>query len=237
MIPEVLNELTPNIPYWETSPSVSSNSLKDIGSGDIHFWRVWAAGSSIEEYEDYTGRFNSEYGMQSMPNIESIEKFTSPQDRQVGSFILRLHERHPMGDQYLPMYTNSYAGNSSNLMRFAYFSQVMQAYALETALRSLRGNKPISMGSLYWQMNDVWPVSSWATIDYYNSYKAAHYRIRHLHDLIMIHAMYDKVRRNYNIYIVNDKPSTEFTFSIIEVLDFNGTVLMHRKVEQTVVGF
>ena len=67
---------------------------------------------------------------------------------------------------------------STNLKRYAYYTQVMQSYALEMAIVSLRGNKPYCMGSIYWQLNDVWPVNSWATVDYYGMYKAAHYRIR-----------------------------------------------------------
>ena len=62
------------------------------------------------------------------------------------------------------------------------------------------------MGSLYWQLNDVWPVSSWATVDYYNSYKAAHYKIRNLHNLLLIHLVYDKKADQYNVFIVNDSP-------------------------------
>lgn len=76
------------------------------------------------------------------------------------------------------MYTRKYAANTDILKKYAYYSQVMQAYALQMAIVSLRGHKPICMGSLYWQLNDVWPVSSWATVDYYGSYKIAHYRVR-----------------------------------------------------------
>jgi beta-mannosidase len=76
------------------------------------------------------------------------------------------------------MYTMKYGGNTSNLSRFAYFSQVMQAYALEMGIVSLRGSKPLCMGSLYWQLTDVWPVISWATVDYYGTYKIAQYRVR-----------------------------------------------------------
>jgi beta-mannosidase len=177
-LPKVINEITPQIPYWETSPSVSSNTLDNIKSGDIHFWRVWGAGTPIEEYNTFIGRFNSEYGMQSMPDISTIESFTAPADRVLDSEVLRLHERHPLGGKYLPMYVNNNTHGSQNLTRFSYFSQVMQSYALELATTSLRGSKPFNMGSLYWQLNDVWPVSSWATVDYLQVKKAAHYKIK-----------------------------------------------------------
>ena len=119
--------------------------------------------------------------MQAMPEISSILRFTQSSDWTINSYILRLHERHPYGDRYLPGYTFNYSGNTQNLTRYSYFSQVMQSYALEMGITSLRLNKPYNMGSLYWQLNDVWPVSSWATVDYYGTYKAAHYRIRQVH--------------------------------------------------------
>jgi beta-mannosidase len=72
----VIAEYDPDRFYWETSPSSSSNSPSTIGSGDIHFWRVWGGGTPIEEYESYVGRFNSEYGMQSMLEYSSIVRFT-----------------------------------------------------------------------------------------------------------------------------------------------------------------
>ena len=102
---------------------------------------------------------------------------------------MRLHERHIRGDVYLPGYTQNYSGVTSNLTRFAYYSQVMQAYALETAIKHLRLNKPDNMGSLYWQLNDVWPGSSWSTVDYHGNYKAGHYTVRHLHEQLLMHTL------------------------------------------------
>lgn len=121
--------------------------------------------------------------------------------------MLRLHQRHPMGDQYLPMYVSNYTGSTKNLTRFSYFSQVMQAYALELAIGSLRGSKPYNMGSLYWQLNDVWPVSSWATIDYYQVKKAAHYSIKRLYQPLLVNCFQPPLNSpnpTYDIYIVND---------------------------------
>jgi len=90
----------------------------------------------------------------------------------------------------VPGYTFNYSGKTTNLSRFSYYSQVMQSYALETAITNLRLNKPENMGSLYWQLNDVWPVTSWSSVDYYGTYKASHYRIRQVYDPLIIHTIH-----------------------------------------------
>lgn len=132
--------------------------------------------------------------MQSIPEIASLQKFTKPEDlwypTSNDSYVMRLHERHPLGHVLLPGYTFNYSGPTSNTTRLAYFSQIMQSFALEKAITSLRLNKPFNMGSLYWQLNDVWPVTSWATVDYYGNYKAAHYKVRKMHDQLIIHAIH-----------------------------------------------
>lgn len=121
--------------------------------------------------------------MQSMTEFNSILKFTNASDRTLDSYVMRLHQRHIYGNEYLPMYVYSYASvvtDSTNLSSFSYFSQVMQSYALRTAIDALRTSS-VCMGSLYWQLNDLWPVSSWSTVDYYGMYKAAHYTARSCH--------------------------------------------------------
>ena len=98
----------------------------------------------------------------------------------------------------------------------------MQSYALEMGITSLRLNKPYNMGSLYWQLNDVWPVSSWATVDYYGTYKAAHYRIRHVHEQLMIHTLHDAKTGDYFTYIVNEYPDTHFCHCVLTVELYKG---------------
>lgn len=170
-----------------------------------------------------------------MPDYSTILKFTSAEDRSPLSYVMRLHERHVKGDEYLPMYTTKYAGNSSSLLTFSYYSQVMQAYALEMAIRTLRLSKPYCMGSLYWQLNDVWPVSSWATVDYYGIYKAAHYRIRQLHNLLLIHVLHSE--SSYKVYMVNDHIQSISLYVEIKIMDFNGSVYRNFSLERTAQGF
>lgn len=98
----------------------------------------------------------------------------------------------------------------------------MQAYALETAISSLRLNKPYNMGSLYWQINDVWPVTSWATVDYYGTYKAAHYRVRQLYSQLLIHVLHDRTSETYTAYIVNDHNLTFNCRCTISLLAYSG---------------
>jgi beta-mannosidase len=96
--------------------------------------------------------------------------------------------------------------NLSFLARYSYFSQIMQSYALELAITTLRCSKPYNMGSLYWQLNDVWPVTSWSTIDYYGVKKAAHYKIRQIYEPLSVLVFNKNVtdKGSYEIMIVND---------------------------------
>ena len=110
----------------------------------------------------------------------------------------------------------------------------MQAYALEMAVVSLRGNKPITMGSLYWQLNDVWPVSSWSTVDYYGSYKIAQYRIREAHEQFLVHCTHSPNTNTLKVVAVNDYPSKKSIFCQIKVMNFGGSLILNYTVERTV---
>lgn len=90
------------------------------------------------------------------------------------------------------------------------------------AITSLRLNKPFSMGSLYWQLNDVWPVTSWATVDYYGTYKAAHYRARQVYEQLTIHTLHERSTEDYTTYIVNDYNKTFNCYCTIEILSYSG---------------
>lgn len=151
---------------------------------------------------------------------------------------MRLHERHPSGHILLPGYTFNYSCPSGNTTRISYFSQVMQSYALETAITSLRLNKPYNMGSLYWQLNDVWPVTSWATVDYYGTYKAAHYKVRSVYEQLIIHTIHEKSTGDYVTYVVNDYNRTFSCHCQLAILAFSGeaTKVKHT-VEKTVRPF
>jgi beta-mannosidase len=139
-----------------------------------------------------------------MLEYSSILRFTEEKDRTINSLVMRIHQRHIYGEKFLPMYTSKYVGTTNDLERYSYFSQIMQAHALSTAINSLRGARPFCMGSLYWQLNDVWPVSSWATVDYYGMYKAAHYTVRDLYWPLQAVVRHNSTNKTYTICAIND---------------------------------
>jgi beta-mannosidase len=94
---------------------------------------------------------------------------------------MQIHERHITGFPTIKHYIGKYFKEPKNFESYILATQILQAYALETAITSLRSAKPYNMGSIYWQINDVWPVTSWATVDFYGCWKAGHYAARHYH--------------------------------------------------------
>lgn len=114
----------------------------------------------------------------------------------------------------------------------------MQAWALEMAITSLRLSKPFNMGSLYWQLNDVWPVTSWATVDYYGSYKAAHYYVRHSYEQLIMHTQHDRNSGDYVTYIVNDYNRTFNCHCVLTIYTFAGEATKVKHViEKTIKPF
>ncbi|KAM3146347.1 hypothetical protein pb186bvf_001692 [Paramecium bursaria] len=200
VIPNVLKEINPDIFYWETSPSPNW-----LSRGDIHYWGVWASRSPIESYQQSVGRFNSEYGMQALIDVNNVKKFIkNPNDVHLNSLAFQIHQRHIVGIPTIQYYLNEYTGESTDFSRNIYFSQLVQFIALETAIGSLRNSKPYNMGTFYWQINDVWPVVSWATVDYYNCWKGGHYAAKKSHQDPAMFA--NKIDNNpLKVYIVNDQ--------------------------------
>jgi beta-mannosidase len=115
-IPKVLSEIDPDKFYWPTSPSTSSAyyEAEEFKSGDIHYYGVWGACSDIEEYKNYIGRFNSEYGMQGMIDLSSMRKFSSEDSWDINSDTMKIHERHISGWKNINYYLENYFKTPKN---------------------------------------------------------------------------------------------------------------------------
>ena len=188
IIPKIMKRVCPEISFVPSSPS-SHGKLKDPTServGDCHYWQVWHGNRPFTEYRNHFFRFLSEFGFQSFPSMKSIEQFTLPEDRNPFSEVMELHQRNASANGKILNYLSQTYLYPSTMENLVYASQLLQAEAIKYGVEHLRRNRGRCMGALYWQLNDCWPVASWASVDGYGRYKALHYEARRFFEPIHI---------------------------------------------------
>jgi beta-mannosidase len=178
LIPNILKELDPERPYWPSSPSLGWGREDAYKKGDVHYWGVWWGKEPVEKYNEKTGRFMSEYGMQGMPDMKTIKQFSRPNDWDTSSAVMKVHQKHPFGWENIKYYIEQKFRTPKNFEDLVYVSQLMQADAIKTAIEAHRRNQPKTMGTMFWQWNDCWPVTSWSAVDYYGRKKALWYEVK-----------------------------------------------------------
>ena len=175
------------VPYWASSPSANFEDLPDSqNNGDMHYWQVWHALAPIEMYTQQFPRFMSEYGFQSFPEMRTIRTFAQPGDMDIHSATMQDHQKNHGGNERILSYMLRWYPEPKDFPSFVYLSQVLQAEAIKVGAEHLRRQRPNTMGSLYWQLNDCWPVASWASIDYYGRWKALQYYARRFYDDVIV---------------------------------------------------
>lgn len=170
-------------PYITTSPLYGWGHPECVTHGDSHYWGVWWGEQPFEAYKEKTGRFMSEFGFQSYPLIGVIRQFCPEDQLAVDSPTIVSHQKHPRGIQIIDKAMRHYYGFDSrtlSLEDYAYLSQLLQAWGTGYGILQHISQQPHCMGTLYWQLNDCWPVASWSSIDYYGNWKALHYRVQSL---------------------------------------------------------
>ena len=173
-------------PYITTSPLYGWGHPECVTHGDSHYWGVWWGEEPFEKYAEKTGRFMSEYGFQSYPMISTIRQFCPEDQLYIDSPTLRSHQKHPRGREIIDKAMRQYYGfdsKSLNLENYCYVSQLLQAWGTGYGIFQHIKQQPHCMGTLYWQLNDCWPVASWSSIDYYGNWKALHYRAQALYTM------------------------------------------------------
>jgi len=224
VLQDVSAKYDPSRPYWPSSPHGGlDDDPESLRSGDVHFWRVWHASEPFSDYEKQTPRFMSEYGFQSFPNIETVKSYTVPSDRDIESPIMLAHQRHPRGNQLVREYMLRDYAQPKDFESFLYVSQVLQAEGIRIGAEHLRRIMPHNMGSLYWQINDCWPVASWSSIDYYGRWKALQYYARRFYSDLLISPT---VQNGYlKVFVVSDQPKAVPAKIRVTLMNFDGATL------------
>jgi beta-mannosidase len=236
ILPHAVLENDPGKLYWSSSPQ--SDHLKDQNefSGDQHFWEVWFGGMPFSVYGKKPGRFISEYGFQSYPSLNTLRKIAPDEIalNPFSTFMLR-RQRSAMpevgadfkGNHMIDLYLEQYYPKPLDFGHYVYATQLLQADAITAAAEAHRSNRPYTMGSLFWQLNDCWPTISWSTVDYYGNWKASQYAARDAYqDQILVVKEKDA---ELELFAVSDKMIAMDGELTIELKDFDGRSLFQNQ--------
>jgi beta-mannosidase len=228
ILPRVVARLEPEIPYWPSSPSADYEELSDhYQSGDHHDWTVWHGRVPFSEYEKHHWRFVTEYGFQSFPEWRTVESFTQPEDRTgILTPVMLAHQKNAAGNSIIHDYISRDYPEPKDFASFLYVSQVLQAEGIKVGAEHFRRSRPETMGSIFWQLNDCWPVASWSSIDYYGRWKALQYYARRFYAPILVSPHVED--GSVKVYIVSDRTEAKPATLRVRLMGFDGKVLLEE---------
>lgn len=238
VVGKVIKELDPNRTWWPSSPSAGTSDFSDNWHndkrGDMHFWSVWHEGKSFEEYYSIKPRFVSEFGYQSFPSLSTVATYAQPSMWNLTSVEMEHHQKNSRGNSIIIENFSRYYRFPTNFEQMLYLSQVQQATAMKMAIEYWRTTMPHCMGTLYWQLNDNWPVASWSSIDYTLKWKLLHYAAKRFYAPALPIA-YQKEDGKVEVYIVNDGPKgIEDAKLSVKFCTFDGQKLSKQEYRLTI---
>ena len=212
-------------PFIPTSP-VGVDFNKAVSSdnhGDNHLWVVWHGLQDVKYYRKRKTRFCSEFGFESLPDLKTIDFFADEDDYSINSKVFLAHQKCMLGNQKMEYYITSRFRLPKNFKDYVYLSQACQMECIKDATEFWRRNRDRCNGSLYWQLNDCWPVCSWSSIDYFGNYKALQYHAKHFFAPICVSMEANK--KSVKISILNDTLNSRNLELVLKVVDFKKGVV------------
>ncbi|MDF2907728.1 MAG: beta-mannosidase [Herbinix sp.] len=209
IFPKLLKQYDPDSFYWPSSPSSGGNmdNPNAFDRGDVHYWSIWHGDIPYTDYRKYFFRYLSEFGFQSFPLLKTVESFTLPEDRNIFSYIMEKHQRNNAANGKIMKYLSQYFLYPNDFGTLLYASQVLQADTIKYGVEHFRRYRGRCMGAVYWQLNDIWPVASWSSIDYFGRWKALHYHAKKFFAPILLSCEEESIMtQDYN---VNAEPYEE----------------------------
>jgi beta-mannosidase len=204
VIPEVVVPEDPDTPYWPSSPCSCTefDNPNCEHEGDGHYWEVWHGRLPFTAYRTHYLRFMSEFGFQSLPCMDTVRQFAEPKDWNMTSYIMECHQKNGGANGLILYYLGQTLRFPKDFPSMVYASQILQAEAIRYGVEHWRRNRERCMGTLYWQLNDCWPVASWSSIDYNRKWKGLHYAARRFYNPILLSAEEEGTR--VDLHVTND---------------------------------
>jgi len=232
ILPEVIGQEDPDRYYWGSSSSAGLGKPDNLTQGDLHYWGVWWGKEPFSAFKKNTGRFMSEYGFQSFPEMKTIREYTIPADYNIYSDVMKSHQRSSIGNETIELYMKRDYREPVDFPSFIYVGQVLQGEGIKRAIELHRVQMPYCMGSLYWQIDDCWPVASWSGMDYFGRWKALHYMAREaFKNVILVPEINGSTT---TVSVVSDLPEDFEGTLHAAVMDFRGEVRWETDVDVTV---
>jgi beta-mannosidase len=202
LLPQVVEKFDGTRPYWPSSPSKGWGRPESLTEGDVHYWGVWWGEQPYEMYREKVGRFNSEYGYQSYPDYQTLLKIAQGEELSKDAKVIAAHQKHARGTRQIDDFIQRYYPDvqPKSFEEYVHLSQLSQAYGMEVAIEAHRTAKPYNMGTLYWQLNDAWPVTSWSSIDYYGNPKVFQERLKTLYAPVLLSMDW----KDYGVFVTSD---------------------------------
>lgn len=202
ILPQAVAEFDGTRPYWPSSPSKGWGRPESLTQGDVHYWGVWWGEQPYEMYREKVGRFNSEYGYQSYPDYSTLQKIAQGELLGTDAKVIAAHQKHARGTRQIDDFIQRYYPDAQpkDFEEYVHLSQLSQAYGMEVAIEAHRTAKPYNMGTLYWQLNDAWPVTSWSSIDYYGNPKVMQERLKTLYAPVLLSVD----QKDFGVFVTSD---------------------------------
>ena len=215
--------------YVHTSPYFSNWGRPDSWKiGDSHNWGIWYGQKTFESSDTEIGRFQSEFGFESFPEMKTIATFAHPEDYAITSEVMNAHQKSSQGNDLIRTYMERDFIVPQKFEDFVYVGLVLQGQGIRYCMEAHRRHRPFCMGTLYWQLNDSWPVVSWSGIDYYGNWKALHYQARRAFAPLLINPVHED--GNLNVYLLSDRLEDAPHLTLdMQLIDFDGKKLKREK--------
>ncbi len=234
ILPKTVEMLGDGVTYWESSPKYGRGDARYLTEGDAHDWWVWHDAYPFEHFEEKIPLFMSEFGFQAFPSFEAIKYAIDSDSITVTDDRFRSHQKHPRGFQLIREYMERDFPVPDSDEDYVYVSQLLQAYGIGKGMEAHRRAMPSCMGSLYWQLNDCWPVVSWAGIDGLGNWKALHHRAQDAFAEVLISPVVKK--DSLQVWAINDKLKAVSDTLLLQLMDFSGEELWTLKKQITIPG-
>jgi len=188
MLPEMLETEDPDHSYWPSSASANTpfEDANDQVQGDCHYWDVWHGRKPFTAYRTQYPRFMSEFGFQALPPLKTIATYAEPIDWNMTSYVMEHHQRSNSGNGLMIAQMTDTFRMPKDFPALVYLSLVLQAEGIRYGVEHWRRNRDRVSGTLIWQLNDCWPVASWASLDYFGRWKALHYAAKRFYAPLLL---------------------------------------------------